>query len=87
MALARTRATAVWFVLVAATILSWWLGHGGNGGHELIGAVILLVAFIKVRLIGSYFMELREAPVPLRALFDGYCLVVCSVVLGMFLWA
>lgn len=90
-ALARTKATAVWLVLVSATVLSWWLGfesaHGANAYRELIGIVILLVAFIKVRFIGMYFMELRDAPLPLRGLFDGYCLIVCAAVVGMYLWA
>jgi hypothetical protein len=32
-----------------------------------------------------YFMELRETPAALRGLFEGYCIVVCTAVLGTFL--
>ena len=33
----------------------------------------------------SYFMELREAPVALRLIFEGYCAVVFVTVLGRYL--
>lgn len=89
--LVRTRATAVWSVLVLATIVSWLLGTDASGGsdgdHSMASIVIVLIAFVKVRLIGLYFMELREAPMSLRGLFEGYCAAVCAVVLGMYLWA
>jgi hypothetical protein len=49
--------------------------------------VILLIAFIKVRLVGLYFMELRGAPTVLRGLFEAYCAIVCTVVVLVFLLA
>jgi hypothetical protein len=89
--LARTKATVVWSVLVSATVLSWWLGvesaHDADAYRELISVVIVLVAFIKIRFVGLYFMELRHAPLALRGLFEAYCLVVCSLIVGMYLWA
>jgi caa(3)-type oxidase subunit IV len=86
--LLRTPATAVWAILVAATVVSWTLGtqHGFND-YTLASVVILLIAFIKVRLVGLYFMELRDAPTVLRGLFEAYCVVVCCVVVGTFLLA
>lgn len=68
---------AVWALLVVATIVS-----GTVGGH---GVVVLVVAFVKVRLVGLYFMELRSAPVPLRLLFEGWVVVTCSVLIGLYL--
>ncbi|MFZ0715811.1 cytochrome C oxidase subunit IV family protein [Mycobacterium sp.] len=52
--------------------------------HQLASVIILLIAFIKVRLVGMYFMELREAPNVLRGLFEAYCVIVCSLLLGVF---
>lgn len=69
------RMGAVWAVLVAATLASWSLG-GGN-------AVVVAVAFVKVRLVGLYFMELRTAPLPLRGLFEGWVLVTGAVLIGL----
>ncbi len=90
MALGRTRSTAVWLALVSATMFSWWLGTGhgrSTGGHQLASSAIIVIAFIKVRFIGMYFMELRRAPLWLRGLFDAYCLTTGCIVFGMYLWA
>jgi caa(3)-type oxidase subunit IV len=86
-ALLRTPATAVWVVLITATAASWTLGtqHGVHG-HTLASVIILLIAFIKVRLVGMYFMELREAPTVLRGLFEAYCLIVCALLLAVFIF-
>jgi hypothetical protein len=83
--------TVAWFVLILATLTSWRLGTdhglGSDEDHELASVAIFLVAFVKVRLVGLYFMELREAPLPLRGIFEGYCAVVCAAVIGMYLLA
>ena len=71
-ALLRTPATAVWTFLIAATAASWKLGTDqglGPNGYTLASVLILLIAFVKVRFVGMYFMELREAPMLLRGLF------------------
>lgn len=76
----------VWFVLIAATLLSWHLGADhGIRNPSIATVLILLVAFIKVRFVGLYFMELRDAPTRLRVLFEAHCAIVCSVVVGAYL--
>lgn len=85
---ARDRVTAVWALLVGATLLSFWLGTDhGLSSAEARTLVILVVAFVKVRFVGLYFMELRTAPVALRALFEGWCLAACLVLVGFYLLA
>lgn len=89
--LLRTPASLVWLFLVGATVLSWVLGvEQGAGGAgsvsaRVVGVAVLAIAFIKLRLVGLYFMELREAPLVLRAIFETYCLVVGSMVVVLFL--
>ena len=86
----RTRATGIWTILVLATTLSWVLGSEsgfGTDGHKIASVVILVVALFKVRLVGLYFMELRDAPIPLRAIFEFYCAAVCAMTIGLFLFA
>jgi caa(3)-type oxidase subunit IV len=81
----RVPATAVW-LLIVATIASWVLGtNHGIGNHTYGSVVILLIAFVKARLVGLYFMELREAPTLLRGLFEAYCAIVCTAVITHFL--
>jgi caa(3)-type oxidase subunit IV len=87
-ALLRTPATAVWVLLIAATAATWTLGtQHGLGNHTTASVVILLIAFVKVRLVGLYFMELRDAPTVLRGMFEAYCVVACTLVTGVFLLA
>jgi Prokaryotic Cytochrome C oxidase subunit IV len=82
----RDRVTIVWAVLMGATIVSWWLGtdHAVTDAR-LASALVLLVALVKVRFIGAYFMELRDAPGVLKVLFQGWCIAVYTVLVGMFL--
>ncbi|WP_354700085.1 hypothetical protein DSM112329_00348 [Paraconexibacter sp. AEG42_29] len=86
--LLRTRATIVWFGLIAATLISWRLGteHGG-GDHQTASTVILVVALAKVRFVGLYFMDLRTAPAALRGMFEAYCAVVLLATAGVYLLA
>jgi hypothetical protein len=85
----KTRITAVWLALICATVLSWVLGTdhglGSASDHRAASTAIISVAFTKVRFVGLYFMELRDAPLALRGVFEGYCIVVFAAVLGMYL--
>lgn len=83
--LLRNRITLIWLLLIGLTLLSWWLGAGhglGADSHTAAGIVVLVVAFAKVRLVGRYFMELRDAPWPLLLSFEAYCAVVCAAVVA-----
>ena len=84
--LLRSPITIVWFVLIAATAISWYAGGDeGIDDAQLAGALVLIIAFIKVRFVGLYFMELRHAPIPLRIIYETWCVVVCTTVVTMFL--
>lgn len=88
--LVRSNATIAWAVLTALTVVSWALGtgHGFSGdNHVPASLVIFVVAIFKVRLVGLYFMELRNAPVPLRGVFEGWCVAVLGLLTGMYLFA
>ena len=59
--LLRSRITLVWFLLVAATALSWELGHGaGFDDVHYASVAIIIVAFIKVRFVILDFMEILD---------------------------
>lgn len=87
--LARSRTTTVWGLLIAATLLSWWMGVHDlsdlSGPFDSAGALIIIIAFVKVRFVAMHFMELRDAPTPLRALIDTYCLLVGGLLVGLLL--
>jgi hypothetical protein len=88
--LVRTNASVAWLILTTLTVISWALGtqHGfGGGNHVPASLVIIVVAVFKIRLVGLYFMELREAPLALRGIFEGYCVVLLGLLTGMYLLA
>jgi hypothetical protein len=47
---------------------------------------VLGIAAVKVRLVGLDFMELRHAPIALRAVFELYCATLWAVLSGPYLW-
>jgi Prokaryotic Cytochrome C oxidase subunit IV len=82
---ARGRAGVSWLVLIGATLVSYALG-ADHGIRSVTVVVVLGIAAIKIRLVGLDFMELRSAPIPLRAAFEGYCLMLWVVLSGLYLF-
>jgi hypothetical protein len=64
--------------------VSWILGSGHGGEAETATLVVLAVTFLKVRFVGAYFMELRDAPRILRSLFDGWCALALILLSAMY---
>jgi hypothetical protein len=81
----RSRAGVSWLVLIVATLISYSLGADHGTGSVMV-VVVLAIAAIKVRLVGLDFMELRTAPVPLRAAFEGYCVGLWALLSGLYLF-
>jgi hypothetical protein len=69
-------------MLTVATVLSWSLGT-----HHGLAIAILVIAFVKIRFVGLYFMELRGAPAPLRIVFETYCLAVLLTLSAMYVFS
>lgn len=77
----------VWAALVVFTVASFALG----GEHlienkTLAAAVVLGIGAIKVRLVGLHFMELRGAPLALRAAFEAYFAGLFVVLMGIYVF-
>ncbi|WP_123023545.1 cytochrome C oxidase subunit IV family protein [Mycolicibacterium stellerae] len=83
--LVRNRAGISWLILIAATVISWAVG-AEHGTGSMVVLVVLAIAALKVRLVGLDFMELRHAPIPLRAAFEFYCFAIWAVLSGLYLW-
>ena len=79
---------ATWLALLGLTALSCWLNSDvqtpESNAWRLAGSLILATAFFKVRLIFLYFMELRTAPVALRAVFEVWVLAACATLLSLY---
>ncbi|WP_265947917.1 cytochrome C oxidase subunit IV family protein [Dechloromonas sp. A34] len=69
-----------WLVLIAATAATWYLGEVGAAGTSAIVAM-LVIAFVKGRLVILDFMELRSAPLMWRLLLEGWLILVSGLIL------
>ena len=80
-----------WVLLAVLTGVTWWVGvsHADESRHPRADTIaLLLLAFFKARLIILHFMELRHAPLGLRALGEAWVIVTGgSVVLTYLLTA
>jgi hypothetical protein len=74
----------VWLVLMLATLVSWYLGDG-HGATKFAAVAVIVTAFVKVALVGDHFMELRTAPPQLRWAFMAWCVLVPSILCGIYL--
>lgn len=75
-------------ILVALTLVSYWLGTGGPiGDEQVVGALVLVFAYVKTRFVMLHFMEVRFAPVPFRAALEALLTVLLVAFLLFFLLA
>lgn len=77
-----------WLVLVAMTVISWYLSIdlsvALDQGHRLTTSLLFLLAFFKVRLVIMHFMEVSTAPQPLRIIFEIWVLAICTLLITMY---
>jgi len=68
------------------TALDLLKNRAGANWLFLVAVLVLGIAAIKVRLVGLDFMELRHAPIPLRAAFETYCIGMWALLSALYLW-
>ncbi len=84
------RLLVVWTILAALTLGYLWIDHfaGGYAGSPKSSAVVtssvIVIALIKVRIIFREFMEVRNAPVLLCRLIDGWVVLMAVALLGCY---
>jgi heme/copper-type cytochrome/quinol oxidase subunit 4 len=82
--------TIAWLLLCVITIVSWWLSpaHSANAAIRSapITLVVMVLGFIKCRLIIRYFMEVRSAPRWLRLATDGWLVALWVGALAIYLY-
>ncbi|OUS12432.1 hypothetical protein A9Q89_05975 [Gammaproteobacteria bacterium 53_120_T64] len=82
--------SAVWLLLMLATGLSWWLGldqgmsSDQQSDYRYISSGLIIIAFIKVRIVIRYFMEVREAPLALKLICDAWLVLVSSAIIYLY---
>jgi len=83
MSVRRRSPTATWLLLVMATaVMTWMLPTVGG---RFAAVVTMIIAAWKVRLIILDFMELRDAPLPARCVFEGWAIGAPGLILALYL--
>lgn len=82
--------TVAWLALSAITVISWWLAPGHSGDPPVpsipITVAVVVLGFVKCRMIIRYFMEVRTAPRWLGRSTDAWLLVLWTAILVIYLW-
>lgn len=86
---ARTT-TYAWIILSGITIMSWWLAPPHDHGVPTTPSVpitiaVILLGFIKGRMIIRYFMEVRTAPRWLKLTTDAWLTTLWVAILAIYL--
>ena len=82
MSVLRERVTWVWVGLVVLTCVTTW-GLSKDLFSPVVAVVgTFLIAAVKVRYVILDFMELRNAPVPVRVIAEAWPLAVAGLILA-----
>lgn len=83
-----SKTTLVWLALLLLTALSWFITSDDHGlrylSQSAITAILLGVAMFKARLVILHFMEIGEAPVALRLVFEAWVLLVYGALMAIY---
>jgi heme/copper-type cytochrome/quinol oxidase subunit 4 len=82
MSVMRERVTMVWVGLMLLTAVTTWGLSKDLFSPAVAVTGTFLIAAAKVRFVMLDFMELRYAPVRVRAIFEGWTVVVVALILG-----
>ena len=85
--LLRNPLTIVWALLTTVTIASSLIALDGGASHQInyeVTTAVLLIAAVKAQLVIWHFMEVRRAPVWLKATTSGWVLVLFALLFGFY---
>lgn len=85
----HTHITYIWLLLATLTAVSWGLADGvvveSHSQAQWLSAALMLLAFVKVRLVIMHFMEVATAPTVLRTIFEVWVAVVFAAIIFVYL--
>lgn len=81
----KDKAGNILIILLALTLLSWFMLYSVELAPKNIGVLLLLLAFVKVQLIVSQYMELNKSAIFIRIAFWLWTISVSGITIGMYL--
>lgn len=85
MELSRDKLFWVLLILLSITLLSWGLSYSAVLDKKVFGALLLALAFLKVRLIVVHYMEANRAVLPLRIAYESWIIGVGLMTIVLYL--
>jgi hypothetical protein len=85
MMLLRNPVSIVWIVLMVGTCISTWVLSTEAFVPVVATVGVFVIAAVKIHFVMSYFMELRDAPVRVRLVFEAWIVAAVAVILGIYL--
>lgn len=85
--LIRNPLVFVWALLTAVTVVSWLVSRDGGAAHQInttVTTVVFVIAAVKAQLVIWHFMEVRRAPLWLRATTSGWVIALFGAMLGVY---
>jgi hypothetical protein len=85
--LLRNPLTIVWALLTTVTIAASLIAVDGGASHQInttVTTIVLLIAAFKAHLVIRHFMEVRRAPVWLKATTSGWVVGLFALLLGFY---
>jgi cytochrome c oxidase subunit IV len=85
--LIRNPLTIVWALLTTVTVASSLIAIDGGASHQInttVTTIVLLIAAFKAHMVIRHFMEVRNAPVWLKATTSGWVLGLFALLLGFY---
>ncbi len=73
-------------LLLAITLLSWLMLYATALKPATLGVLLLVLAFVKVQIIISQYMELKTAVLPVRMAFHAWLIVVSGAIVALYLY-
>ena len=85
--LIRNPLTIVWALLTTITVVSSLIALDGGAAHQInttVTTAVLLIAAVKTQLVIWHFMEVRRAPVWLKATTSGWVVGLFALLLSFY---
>ena len=71
--------------LLALTLLSWLIVSSAGLETQTLGVILIILAFVKVRLIIIHYMEAAKAYLPVRICFEAWVILVAGITIALYL--
>ncbi len=71
--------------LLVLTLLAWLISASAGLEIQTLGVILIILAFVKVRLIIIHYMEAAKVYLPIRIAFEAWVILVGGITIALYL--